>query len=66
MSRTTAKSTKPVGEQAFAPATEDGRVSIKTLLKLMAEKKASDLFFTPNSPVKIKIEGSSIRSTRRF
>ena len=57
MSRTTAKSTKPVGEQAIAAETEDGRVSIKTLLKLMAEKKASDLFFTSNSPVKIKIEG---------
>ncbi|HEY8265990.1 MAG TPA: PilT/PilU family type 4a pilus ATPase, partial [Steroidobacteraceae bacterium] len=26
-------------------------------LRLMAEKKASDLFFTSNSPVKIKIEG---------
>ncbi len=57
MSPTTAKSTKPVSEQAIAAETEDGRVSIKTLLKLMAEKKASDLFFTSNSPVKIKIEG---------
>ncbi len=57
MSRTTAKSTKPVGEQAIVAETEDDRVSIKTLLKLMAEKKASDLFFTSNSPVKIKIEG---------
>jgi twitching motility protein PilU len=36
---------------------EDGRFSIKPLLKLMSEKKASDLFFTSNSPVKIKIEG---------
>jgi len=36
---------------------EDGRFSIKPLLKLMAEKKASDLFFSSNSPVKIKIEG---------
>jgi len=46
-----------MGEKAIAAETEDGRVSIKTLLKLMAEKKASDLFFTSNSPVKIKIEG---------
>jgi len=57
MSPTTAKSTKPVGEQAIAAEAEDGRFSIKPLLKLMAEKKASDLFFTSNSPVKIKIEG---------
>jgi twitching motility protein PilU len=34
-----------------------GRFNIKPMLKLMAEKKASDLFFTSNSPVKIKIEG---------
>ncbi|HTL49165.1 MAG TPA: PilT/PilU family type 4a pilus ATPase [Steroidobacteraceae bacterium] len=57
MSPTTAKSTKPEGEQVTAPEAEEGRFSIKPLLKLMAEKKASDLFFTSNSPVKIKIEG---------
>ena len=57
MSPTTAKSTKPAGEQPAVPEAEDGRFSIKPLLKLMAEKKASDLFFTSNSPVKIKIEG---------
>ncbi len=57
MSPTTAKSTKPVSEQAIAAEAEEGRFSIKPLLKLMAEKKASDLFFTSNSPVKIKIEG---------
>ena len=58
MSQTTAKSTKPEGEQPVvaAPA-DDGRFSIKPLLRLMAERKASDLFFTSNSPVKIKIEG---------
>ncbi len=56
MSPTTAKSTKPEGEEP-AVATDDGRFSIKPLLKLMAERKASDLFFTSNSPVKIKIEG---------
>jgi twitching motility protein PilU len=32
-------------------------MNIKPLLKLMAEKNASDLFFTPMAPVKIKIEG---------
>jgi twitching motility protein PilU len=57
MSPTTAKSTKPVSEQAIAGEAEEGRFSIKPLLRLMAEKKASDLFFTSNSPVKIKIEG---------
>src|SRR5262245_1507358 len=57
MSPTTAKSTKPEGELVTAPEAEEGRFSIKPLLKLMAEKKASDLFFTSNSPVKIKIEG---------
>ncbi len=57
MSPTTAKSTSPEGEQPAAAGADDGRFSIKPLLKLMAEKKASDLFFTSNSPVKIKIEG---------
>jgi twitching motility protein PilU len=57
MSRTTAKSTEPATDHGIAAETEPGRFSIKPLLKLMSEKKASDLFFTSNSPVKIKIEG---------
>ena len=57
MSPTTAKSTKPASDQTIAAESEDGRFSIKPLLKLMSEKKASDLFFTSNAPVKIKIEG---------
>jgi twitching motility protein PilU len=57
MSRTTAKSTDPAPEAAIAADADGSRFSIKQLLKLMAEKKASDLFFTSNSPVKIKIEG---------
>ncbi|MEJ2601911.1 MAG: PilT/PilU family type 4a pilus ATPase [Gammaproteobacteria bacterium] len=32
-------------------------MNVKPLFKLMAEKKASDLFFTSYSPVKIKIDG---------
>jgi twitching motility protein PilU len=32
-------------------------LNTKPLFKLMVEKKASDLFFTSNAPVKIKIEG---------
>jgi twitching motility protein PilU len=58
-SRTTAKSTEAEGAppaEAVAEA-QEGRFAIKPLLKLMAEKKASDLFFTSNAPVKIKIEG---------
>jgi twitching motility protein PilU len=41
-------------------ATVGGRhptLNTKPLFKLMVEKKASDLFFTSNAPVKIKIEG---------
>ena len=58
MSPTTAKSTdKPATDKVLVTGSEEGRFSIKPLLKLMAEKKASDLFFTSNSPVKIKIEG---------
>lgn len=34
-------------------------MDISPYLKLMVEKKASDLFFTVNSPVKIKIEGKA-------
>ena len=33
------------------------KLNTKPLFKLMVERKASDLFFTPNSPIKIKIEG---------
>jgi len=32
-------------------------MNVKPLFKLMVEKKASDLFFTPFSPAKIKIDG---------
>jgi twitching motility protein PilU len=32
-------------------------INTRPLFKLMVEKKASDLFFTSNSPIKIKIEG---------
>jgi len=32
-------------------------MNTKPLFQLMVDKKASDLFFTCNAPVKIKIEG---------
>ena len=57
MSPTRARSTEPATDSKVAVEAESGRFSIKPMLKLMAEKKASDLFFTSNSPVKIKIEG---------
>jgi twitching motility protein PilU len=39
-------------------------MNLKPFLKLMAEKKASDLFFTPKSPIKIKIEGQIMSLTK--
>ena len=35
-------------------------LNTKPLFKLMVEKKASDLFFSSNAPIKIKIEGIQI------
>jgi twitching motility protein PilU len=57
MSQTRAPSTEAASDPALAAEAEPGRFNIKPMLKLMAEKKASDLFITSNSPVKIKIEG---------
>jgi len=57
MSQTKAQSTEPAGDAVLIGDSETGRVSIKPLLKLMAEKNASDLFFTSHAPIKIKIEG---------
>jgi twitching motility protein PilU len=48
------------GPQASLPADGLGTgltLNTKPLFKLMVEKKASDLFFTSNAPIKIKIEG---------
>src|SRR5690348_18318572 len=44
---------------AAAPANTGShpQLNTKPLFKLMVEKKASDLFFTCNAPIKIKIEG---------
>jgi len=36
-------------------------MNVKPLFKLMVEKKASDLFFAPFCPAKIKIEGKIMR-----
>jgi twitching motility protein PilU len=46
------------GAEALAAVTgSHPTLNTKPLFKLMVEKKASDLFFTSNSPIKIKIEG---------
>jgi twitching motility protein PilU len=39
------------------PGARHPTLNTKPLFKLMVEKKASDLFFTSNAPIKIKIEG---------
>jgi twitching motility protein PilU len=42
---------------AAAAAGSQPQLNTKPLFKLMVERKASDLFFTCNAPIKIKIEG---------
>jgi twitching motility protein PilU len=46
-------------EDPMEPAQPTGPQGINTkpLFRLMVERRASDLFFSPNSPIKIKIEG---------
>src|SRR5512147_2214409 len=39
-------------------------LNTKPLFKLMVEKRASDLFFSSNAPIKIKIEGKIIPVNR--
>ncbi|MHB1869948.1 MAG: PilT/PilU family type 4a pilus ATPase [Steroidobacteraceae bacterium] len=45
------------GAAAATAAVEALQLNTKPLFKLMVERKASDLFFTSNAPIKIKIEG---------
>ena len=40
-------------------------LNTRPLFKLMVERKASDLFFTSNAPIKVKIEGKIIPVNRR-
>src|ERR1700730_1091594 len=40
-------------------------LNTKPLFKLMVEKKASDLFFTSNAPIKIKIEGQILPGNKQ-
>jgi twitching motility protein PilU len=41
-------------------------LNTRPLFKLMVEKKASDLFFTSNAPIKIKIEGKILPVNRQI
>ena len=54
-----AANSESIQEGIEAPVRDSGPTPINTkpLFKLMVERKASDLFFTANSPIKIKIEG---------
>ncbi|MGC8035294.1 hypothetical protein ACP3WA_24490, partial [Salmonella enterica] len=47
----------PAGLAGTDAAAGHPTLNTKPLFKLMVEKKASDLFFTSNAPIKIKIEG---------
>ena len=51
--------TAATGPHALPAVDGSGHPTLNTkpLFKLMVEKKASDLFFTSNAPIKIKIEG---------
>src|ERR1700683_4883481 len=45
------------GAEITGTGSRPGAVNTKPLFKLMVERNASDLFFTSNAPIKIKIEG---------
>jgi twitching motility protein PilU len=54
---------QPVSSADALTAAMTGRyatLNTKPLFKLMVEEKASDLFFTSNAPIKIKIEGQIV------
>jgi twitching motility protein PilU len=56
------------GAEALAAVTSSAghpTLNTKPLFKLMVEKKASDLFFTSNAPIKIKIEGQILPVNRQ-
>jgi len=56
------------GAEALAAVTASvghPTLNTKPLFKLMVEKKASDLFFTSNAPIKIKIEGQILPVNRQ-
>ena len=63
---TTGTQALPGGAEAVAAVTAGHpTLNTKPLFKLMVEKKASDLFFTSNAPIKIKIEGQILPVNRQ-
>jgi twitching motility protein PilU len=46
-----------ISGEPLMPNARHPTLNTKPLFKLMVERKASDLFFTSNAPIKIKIEG---------
>jgi twitching motility protein PilU len=54
-----------VASVTAAAASGHPTLNTKPLFKLMVEKKASDLFFTSNAPIKIKIEGQILPVNRQ-
>jgi twitching motility protein PilU len=66
---TTGTGTQPLtGTEALTTVSSGAghpTLNTKPLFKLMVEKKASDLFFTPNAPIKIKIEGQILPVNRQ-
>src|SRR5689334_3771279 len=55
---TQAQSTSATGRYTtLSNSGKHATLNTRPLFKLMVEKKASDLFFTSNAPIKIKIEG---------
>jgi twitching motility protein PilU len=48
---------KTAEDSAITAPPRPSLFNLKPYLKLMADKAASDLFFTPQAPIKIKIEG---------
>src|SRR3569833_2889815 len=54
---TNTAATGPQASPSMDGSTGHPTLNTKPLFKLMVEKKASDLFFTSNAPIKIKIEG---------
>ncbi len=62
---TSAAQERLLGDTAGTDTTRAFVLNTKPLFKLMVEKKASDLFFTANAPIKIKIEGRIIPVNRQ-
>jgi twitching motility protein PilU len=62
---TNAAQERLLGDTAGTDTTRAFVLNTKPLFKLMVEKKASDLFFTANAPIKIKIEGRIIPVNRQ-